>query len=196
MINLNDQPPKKNHAPLVIILLCASFFQGMGSRDNPNYLVKQSNAEPPQLQNHDVYDVVQPQRSQVPASQSSVYEVPPSMTLPGRGNGQVATDATAARSSRGQPSDFYENTNIMSSTQGTQQAESRRKYDYDLVSFPARKATLERPAYDLVPPPNQVPQVSFRGVRTLIGSGTPILLLGLRAVFAQGELHANYSRIR
>lgn len=132
--------------------------EGMGSRDNPNYLVKQSNAEPPQLQNHDVYDFVQPQRSQVSASQPSVYEVPPSVTLPGRGNGQVATDATAARSSRGQPSDLYDNANILSSTQGTQQAEIRRKYDYDLVSFPARKATLERPAYDLVPPPNQVPQ--------------------------------------
>ncbi|KAK2565649.1 Ankyrin repeat and SAM domain-containing protein 1A [Acropora cervicornis] len=133
---------------------------GMGSRDNPNYLVKQSNAEPPppQLQNDEVYDFVQPKRSQVSASQPSVYEVPPSMTLPGRGNGPVTTDATAARSSRGQPSDFYENTNIMSSTQGTQQAEIRRKYDYDLVSFPARKATLERPAYDIVPPPNQVPQ--------------------------------------
>ena len=183
---------------IAIILLCASFFQGMGSRDNPNYLVKQSNAEPPppQLQNHDVYDFVQPPRSQVSASQPSVYEVPPSMTLPGRGNGQVATDATAARSSRGQPSDFYENTNSMSSTQGSQQAEIRRKYDYDLVSFPARKATLERPAYDIVPPPNQVPQVSFRGVRTLLESVTPILLLGLRPVFAQGQLHANYSRIR
>ena len=170
----------------------------MGSRDNPNYLVKQSNAEPPppQLQNDEVYDFVQPKRSQVSVSQPSVYEVPPSMTLPGRGNGPVTTDATAARSSRGQPSDFYENTNIMSSTQGTQQAEIRRKYDYDLVSFPARKATLERPAYDIVPPPNQVPQVSFRGVRTLMESVTPILWLGLRPVFAQGKLHANYSRIR
>lgn len=189
---------QKTHAPLVIIWLCASFFQGMGSRDNPNYLVKQSNAEPPppQLPNDDVYDFVQPQRSQASASQPSVYEVPPSMTLPCRGNGQVATDATAARSSRGQPSDCYENTSILSSTQGKQQAEIRRKYDYDLVSFPARKATLERPAYDTVPPPNQVPQVSFRGVLTLTESVTPILLLGLRPVFAQGRWHANYSRIR
>ena len=134
----------------------------MGSRDNPSsFLVKQPNAEAPplQLQNDDMYDFLQPQQRQKSASQQSVYEVPPSMTLPGRGNGQLTTNATPSRSSRDQPADLYENTSILSSSKETQQAEIRRKYDYDLVSFPARKATLERPAYDVVPPPNQVSQV-------------------------------------
>ena len=140
-------------------------FLEMASEDNPTYfLVGQQTTvqrSKPQRQNSETYDFVQPKPRAV--SQQSVYEVPPPMFQRERGNGQEC-DATPcpplpSRSSTGQSSDVYENTSISTSQQENRQP--RRGSDYDVVALPARKATLERPSYDLVPPPSQVPQVRF-----------------------------------
>ena len=135
----------------------------MASEDNPTYFLvgEQANVQrsKPQRQNSETYDFVQPKPRAV--SQQSVYEVPPPMSQRGRGNGQesdgIPCPPLPSRSSMGQSSDVYENTSI--STPQQENRQQRRGSDYDLVAFPARKATLERPSYDVVPPPSQVPQV-------------------------------------
>lgn len=144
--------------------------------DNSSYFFveqpRKTQSSQPQLE---TYDFVQPQPRPVSSPQPSVYEVPPSLTLRGKGNGQEVSDTTPSRSSIGQSSDLYENTSIL-----TPQRESLRKSDYDLVSFPARKATIEAPSYDVVPASSQVTQDkatlnrerndSMSGLRTQSGS--------------------------
>ena len=149
----------------------------MASEDNPTYFLvgEQTNVQcsKPRRQNSETYDFVQPKPRAV--SQQSVYEVPPPMSQTERGNGQecdaIPCPPLPSRSSMGQSSDVYENTSI--STPQQENLQQRRGSDYDLVALPARRATLERPSYDVVPPPSQVPQVrclpSFHSC-ALIGS--------------------------
>ena len=138
-------------------------LKGMVSEENPDYfLVREPNQQlsRAQRQNNDSYDLVgSPQGSRPSSSrQPSVYEVP-SLSLRGKGNGQEGVDTpsrVSSRTSRDQSLDLYENTTI-----GTKQQSNQPPHQdsaYDLVTLPPRKATLDQPSYDVVPPPSQVSQ--------------------------------------
>lgn len=138
-------------------------LEGMVSEDNPAYfLVGEPNQRlsQAQRQKNDSYDLVGlPQGSRLSSNrQPSIYEVP-SLSPRGKGNGQEGQDTpsrVSSRTSRGQSFDLYENTNI-----GTQQQSNQAPHQdtaYDLVTLPPRKATLDQPSYDMVPPPSRVPQ--------------------------------------
>ena len=143
--------------------------QGIAGEDNPTYFLlgapPNSRHSQSQRQNIESYDFVQPKPRAV--SQQSVYEVPPSVSLRERGNGQegdaMPCPTPPSRSFRGRSLDVYENTSIAALQQENKQ--QRRASDYDMVSFPARKATMEGPSYDVVPPPSQVPQVRFPALK-------------------------------
>ena len=135
----------------------------MVSEDNPGYfLVGGPNQQlsRAQRQNNDSYDLVgSPQGSRLSSNrQPSIYEVP-SSSFRGKGNGQEGGDTpsrVSSRTSRGQPFDLYENTIIGSPQQSNQP--TRQDSAYDLVTLPPRKATLDQPSYDVVPPPSRVAQ--------------------------------------
>lgn len=131
-------------------------MSGMAAEDNASYFLVGGH-EQPQRQTSESYDFVTPKPRGV--SQRSVYEVPPSMSQRGRGNGQeddtTPSPAPPSRTSRGQSFDVYENTSI---TTPPQENKQRRPTDYDFVALPARKATVEASSYDVVPPPSQVAQ--------------------------------------
>ena len=153
-------------------------LKGMVSEDNPDYfLVGEPNQQlsRAQRQNNDSYDLVgSPQGSRLSSSrQPSIYEVPSSY-LRGKGNGQEGDDTpsqVSSRTSRGQLFDLYENTTIGTPQQSNQPL--RQDSAYDLVTLPPRKATLDQPSYDVVPPPSQVPQEkrSTAGLHTSSASG-------------------------
>ena len=138
-------------------------LKGMVSEENPDYfLVREPNQQlsRAQRQNNDSYDLVgSPQGSRPSSSrQPSVYEVP-SLSLRGKGNGQEGVDTpsrVSSRTSRGQSLDLYENTTIGTKQQSNQPP--RQDSAYDLVTLPPRKATLDQPSCDVVPPPSQVSQ--------------------------------------
>ena len=135
----------------------------MVSEDNPTYfLVREPNQQlsRAQRQNNDSYDLVgSPEGSRLSSSrQPSIYEVP-SSSLRGKGNGQEGDDTpsrVSSRTSRGQSFDLYENTTIGTKQQSSQPL--RQDSAYNLVTLPPRKATLDQPSYDVVPPPSRVPQ--------------------------------------
>ncbi|XP_022779967.1 ankyrin repeat and sterile alpha motif domain-containing protein 1B-like isoform X3 [Stylophora pistillata] len=134
---------------------------GMAGKDIPGYcLVGETTRPLAQLQNQSggTYDHVNlPSRPNPDANQhNSVYEVPFS-SLRGKGNGQEANDTPVQvppRVSRGQSLDVYENTSI-----GNQPVKQPRQQatNYDFVSLPPRKATMEQPSYDIVPPLSRAP---------------------------------------
>ena len=133
----------------------------MAGKDIPGYcLVGETTRPLAQLQNQSggTYDHVNlPSRPNPDANQhNSVYEVPFS-SFRGKGNGQEANDAPVQvppRVSRGQSLDVYENTSI-----GNQPVKQPRQQatNYDFVSLPPRKATMEQPSYDIVPPLSRAP---------------------------------------
>ena len=131
----------------------------MVSEDSPGYfLVSEANQRRSQSQRQSAcsYDLVGPPQGPRP-HQPSIYEVPP-LSSRGRGNGQEGEDTPSlapSRSSRVR-SDVYENTNIGTQQQVTQPPP--RDSSYDLVTLPPRKATLDQPSYDTVPPPTRVSQ--------------------------------------
>ena len=147
-------------------------LKGMVSEDNPAYfLVRGPNQQlsRAQRQNNDSYDLVGSPEGSRPSSsrQPSIYEVPTS-SFRGKGNGQEGDDTpsrVSSRTSRGQSFDLYENTTI-----GTKQPSNqppRQDAAYDLVTLPPRKATLDQPSYDVVPPPSRVAQEEQRSAEEL-----------------------------
>jgi len=150
----------------------------MISEDNPDYFLvgePKQQLSRAQRQNNDSYDLVgSPQGSRLSSStQPSIYEVP-SPSLRGKGNGQEGDDTpsrVSSRTSRDQSFDLYENTTIGTPQQSNQPA--RQDSSYDLVTLPPRKATLDQPSYDVVPPPSRVPQEdrSATGLHASAASG-------------------------
>lgn len=146
-----------------IVKHLVSLLKGMVSEDNPAYfLVREPNQQlsRAQRQNNDSYDLVGSPEGSRPTSsrQPSIYEVP-SSSLRGKGNGQEGDDTpsrVSSRTSRGQSFDLYENTTIGTKQQSNQLP--RQDSAYDLVTLPPRKATLDQPSYDVVPPPSRAPQ--------------------------------------
>ena len=153
-------------------------LKGMVSEENPGYfLVGEPNQQlsRAQKQNNDSYDLVgSPQGSRPSSSrQPSIYEVP-SSSLKGKGNGQERDNTpnrVSSRTSRGQSFDLYENTTIGTKQQSNQPP--HQDSSYDLVTLPPRKATLDQPSYDVVPPPSQITQEqrSTRELHTSTASG-------------------------
>lgn len=135
----------------------------MVSEDNSGYfMVGEPNQQlsQSQRQNNDSYDFVGPPQGPRTGSQHqpSIYEVP-SLSLRGKGNGQEGDDTPSrvpSRTSRGQSFDMYENTNIGAQQQVNQPLKQDTSYDF--VTLPPRKATLDQPSYDMVPPPSRISQ--------------------------------------
>ena len=136
------------------------FFEGIASIDNPDYcLVGETTRPHSQSQNQSggTYDLVNlPSGPKPDVNQhDSVYEVPPA-TLRGKGNGQEENGPPVqvpSRVPRGQSFNMYENTSI--GNQPVNQPVNHPRPEatnYDFVSLPPRKATMEQPSYDIVPP--------------------------------------------
>ena len=131
----------------------------MVSEDNPGYFFVGEQNRPlsqSQKQSEDSYDFVTlPSGPRPGANQhQSIYEVPP-LSFRGKGNGQEGDDTpnqVPSRASRGQSFDLYENTSI-----GNQQ-QINQPTEYDFVTLPPRKATMEQSSYDVVPAPSRVSQ--------------------------------------
>ncbi|RMX60043.1 hypothetical protein pdam_00004489 [Pocillopora damicornis] len=133
---------------------------GIASIDNPDYcLVGETTRPHSQSQNQSggTYDLVNlPSGPKPDVNQhDSVYEVPPA-TLRGKGNGQEENGPPVqvpSRVPRGQSFNMYENTSIGNQPVNQPVNHPRQEAtNYDFVSLPPRKATMEQPSYDIVPP--------------------------------------------